>query len=315
MSSVLAAGSVLLFSQNLLLVMGSLIVIRCLDNLILVYYLNRQVKIWEPPSIASLRKLMGLAAPFAVSGVLLIIYYQVDLVMLRSLSSSAEVGFYSAAYRVVEIFSALPRVLFYVFITRFSRCYAKAPDKLSQEIYQSTCILLLAVLPVLFVASCFQQTLIAKIYGRAFAPAVGPFSIIIAGVSLNILSSLIRKALTAARQENAFPPLLMVTIALNIGMNFLLIPRLGATGAAIATLVSEFVLLLMSSNLLRSIGSKTIALCFVFVGSMGLLLVATPSLIAGGLNLGIGLAFIALSIASIGGSMYCYSRCLNEFRV
>ncbi len=310
--SVLAASLVLLLSQNLLLVMGSLVLVRCLDNLGLVYYLSRQVKIWEPPSLESLRKLLSMAAPFALSGVLLILYYQVDLVMLRSLSSSTEVGLYSAAYRIIEIFSALPRVLFYVFITRFSRCYAKAPHKLSQEIYQSTCILLMSVLPVLFIASCFQQTLISKIYGEAFAPAVLSFSIIIPSISLNILSGLIRKALTAARKEKAFPPLLITTIVLNIVINFLLIPRLGAIGAAIATLLSELTLLIMSSNLLKTVGSQTMSRCFISTGAMSLLLIGTPSLIARGLNLSLGIGLITLSITSILVSMYYYSRSLKQ---
>lgn len=102
----------------------------------------------------------------------------IDIVMLKAIAPPGEAGYYSAAYRVMEIFSALPRVIFYVAFTKFARCHAREPERLPQEIYQSTRLLLVVVLPVLLIAGFLQTSLIQMIYGNVYLPSVSSLAVL-----------------------------------------------------------------------------------------------------------------------------------------
>ncbi|MGF1493553.1 MAG: oligosaccharide flippase family protein [Microcoleaceae cyanobacterium] len=86
----LVACFVLYQTENLVLVMLTVVAVRFLDALGLFYFLNRKLDLWSPISGQGLWKLTQAAYPFAMSGVLWIIYYQVDVVMLNELSTEAE---------------------------------------------------------------------------------------------------------------------------------------------------------------------------------------------------------------------------------
>ena len=161
--SVLLSGAVLFLSRNLVWVVGTFVLVRMVDILGVLFYLSRKARIWSPLSLSGFLQTLRMAYPFALSGVLWILYYQVDVVMLKGIAPTGEAGFYSAAYRIMEIFSALPRVVFYVAFTRFARCHATEPDRLPEEIYKSTRLLLAIVLPALVAAALLQTTLVKVI--------------------------------------------------------------------------------------------------------------------------------------------------------
>lgn len=290
--TVLLTAGVLLLTQNLVWAIATLVGVRLLDNLALGYYLSRRVNLWSAPRWNSFPQAFRIAWPFALAGVLWVFYYQVDLVMLKSLAPPEEAGFYGAAYRVMEIFSALPRVIFAVFITKLSRCYVTTPEQMPQEIFKATRMVSAIVLPFLIVASFLQFFLVKLIYGDAFLPAVAPLAIILTSTSLSIFSDFLRRVLMAVRQEQLLPRLLAVTVVLNISVNAFLIPRFGAVGAASATLLSEIALFSISIWALIHVGYHQIGKLIGAIGLAGLLLIAAPALILRGLLplwVGIGL--------------------------
>ncbi|NET17661.1 MAG: oligosaccharide flippase family protein [Okeania sp. SIO1H6] len=183
--------AVLLWTNNLVLVVATLVLVRFIEILGLLYYLHRKISIWSSFNISSLRELYRVAYPFAMSGVLWVIYYQVDVLMLKAIASTGEAGFYSAAYRILEIFSALPRVVFHVAFTRFARYNASAPERLPEQIYKTTRVLLGIVLPVLIVAGFFQTTLVKILYGDAYTYSVYPLAILLPSLSIKIFASML----------------------------------------------------------------------------------------------------------------------------
>lgn len=102
--AVLVAVVVLFLSKNLVWVVGAFALVRLLDVLGLLLYLSRKALIWSPISFRGLLQTLRMAFPFALSGVLWILYYQVDVVMLKAIAPVAEAGFYSAPYKIMEIF-------------------------------------------------------------------------------------------------------------------------------------------------------------------------------------------------------------------
>ncbi len=81
--------------------------------------------------------------------------------------------------------------------------------------------------------------LIDLIYGPRYGPAAEALGILLVGIGFMFLWSMFTAVLNATNRPKI--PLLGVTLgaALNVGLNFLLIPRHGFIGASISTVLAE----------------------------------------------------------------------------
>ncbi|MEB3282413.1 MAG: flippase [Lyngbya sp.] len=289
------ATAVLFQTQSLILVVATVAIVRAVNIIGLLFYLSRQIKIWSSINHQKVINTLKVAYPFALSGVLWILYYQVDVVMLKSLSTGEETGFYSAAYRILEIFSALPRVIFYVIFTRFSRYYTTEPEKLPEQIYKAARLLVGAVLPAIVIAGFLQAWLVQLLYGEEFLASVKPLAILIPSLSIKMFGSLSEEFLVATKHEKKLPFILLGAALTNVAINSVLIPQLGAVGAALATLFSEVILCLIGLWMLRRIGYDYIGKYVSLIAAISLTIAAVPSLILNGLTVSVGIAILVPS--------------------
>jgi O-antigen/teichoic acid export membrane protein len=298
-SVVFIASTVLFVSQQLIPVVITVIIVRSLDIAGLLYFLNRKLSLVSPMSIQSFAQLFQQAYPFAVSGVLWILYYQVDVIMLKAMSTDVDAGFYNAAYRVLEMFLALPRVVFQVIFTRFAKYHANEAQRLPEQIYKGTRLLVTAVLPAIIVAICLKSIIITKLYGSEYSASISALAILLPSVSISMFGNLSQRFLQATGQEKSLPKLLLLTALVNVGINLLLIPRLGIVGAAIATLMSEVVLCLLGVWQMHHIGYQNASRQVAYIGVFGLIATGSLSLSFSGYYSIFQVVVIVVSIVGI----------------
>ncbi len=174
-------------------------------------------------------------------GLVTSLYTILDTSMLGFLSNDTQVGFYSAATRinklVVGVLSAtasvlLPRMTYYKEHDEIEKIKA-----LSQK---SISIMILLALPMAIGLIFLAKPLIYIFSGELFLDAT---------IAMNIISPIIltigiatitgSQLLPSLGKEKASLISYSVGAALNITMNTIFIPKMGATGAAIGTLVAE----------------------------------------------------------------------------
>ncbi|MBE9042421.1 flippase [Oscillatoriales cyanobacterium LEGE 11467] len=287
---------VLFLTQNLIFVVATIAILRSIDIVALIYYLNGKVDIKSSIDVNKLRQSLVLAYPFAVSGILWILYYQVDIVMLKGMAPSGEAGFYSASYRIIEIFLALPRVVFQVIFTRFARCHAHSPEQLPEQVYKANRLFITLVLPVCLGAGFLQRTLVHLIFGDAFLPSIPSLAILIPSLGISMFGNLAYRFLQATGQEKSLPPLLLVTAVFNVILNAILIPHLGGVGAAYATLLSEAMLCFLGLIFMIRAGHTRVGKLTGIISLLSLTAAACPSLILSGISPIFGVALLAASI-------------------
>ncbi|MFK8185845.1 MAG: oligosaccharide flippase family protein [Phormidesmis sp.] len=281
---------VLWLTQSLFWVVLTFALSRFLYVLGFFRYLSRRFDLRSPLSVQRSVSAFKLAMPLALSGVLWIVFYQADILMIKAISAEGQAGFYSASYRIMEVFSALYRVIFYVSFTRFSRSFmeetqqlgAKAKGQMTRQIYKTTLLLTLGILPIVLIAGLFQVTLVTRLYGETFLPSVRSLAILLPSISIFIFGELARYVILAMKQDRYLPPLLGSAVVLNIIVNLLLIPQFGAVGAAIATLVSELALTLVCLQVLIKMGYQRVGWTVSAIALVGLFVTAVPSLMLSG---------------------------------
>ena len=287
-------------TRSLLWVVGIMALIRVADTLYWFFFLKRKESLTSPVTSKRIRRSFAMAYPFAISGVLWILYYQVDILMLKALAPTAQqVGFYGAAYSIIEIFSALPRVIFSVSFPRLTKCYAQTPEQLPQKIKQSALLLIVGVLPFVTAAG-FAQTLLIKLtYGADYLPAISALSLLLPSLIMKMFASLGSYIFQATRREKLLPFVLLATVCLNVAVNALLIPQFGAIGAAIATLLSEVAFAVVGLLLIVRVGYRQIGILLLIVATLGLAIAAVPSMMIYGLSPVAAIAIMLLSGGAI----------------
>jgi O-antigen/teichoic acid export membrane protein len=205
--------------------------------------LGRNYGPWEGAADWALaRRMLREAFPFYLAGVFTLVYARADVLLLKPLSFDAEVGAYRAAGQVVEIVKQLPVLLMTATFPQLARGYQDSRAALVHTERALTGLLLgggvLLGGTLLFAAAPIITVLFGPAFGRAvpvlraLAPAV-PLAFVNCGV-LHFFVARDRGTLNLA-----FAALMVVV---NGGMNLALDRRLGAVGAAVATVATEAML-------------------------------------------------------------------------
>ncbi|HEY9887147.1 MAG TPA: flippase [Candidatus Obscuribacterales bacterium] len=291
----------LLITQNLILVIAAIVVVRAFYIAAILIYLRQRVKIAAAINWTKIKDTLQSAYPFAIAGVLWILYYQVDVVMLKSLSTEAETGFYSASYRTLEMFSALPRVVFYVIFTRLSKYQVSAPERLPEQLYKAARLLILLVIPSIAIAGLVQTQLVTLLYGSEFLASVKSLSILLPSLAVKVFGTVAEQFLQATGNERKVPKILTAAATANIAINALLIPQFASVGAATATLLSECIMATLGLRILGQIGYGKASFNLMIMTLLSFGLASLPTAIFYGLS---PLWAIAIALPSVALLLY-----------
>jgi O-antigen/teichoic acid export membrane protein len=202
----------------------------------------------SPAERDKLTTLLRRAAGFGAAAVMMALFLQADIVMIRLLLGEEAgryySGLYGVAFRLLTLLYAFPVVVQSAVIPRLYR-YAADQAMLSRA-YGILVRWSLAVSAALAgVAAALAGPLIVLLFGDEFAPAGPAFAVLAASLWLHQLNYVCGDVLYALDRQARRAWSLSAVVAFNIALNFFMIPAYAAVGAAWSTLIAEFVLFLL----------------------------------------------------------------------
>jgi O-antigen/teichoic acid export membrane protein len=175
--------------------------------------------------------------PVALGSLAVGIYLRIDQVMLHKMVSAGELGNYVAAVKVSELFEALPAAFLTTLFPLLCRA-AGQEDQFRRYLGLSFRYLLVVALGLCVVITVAARPIIQVLYGQQYAPAAKMLSILIWSEIATFFGSVVANSLVALNLQRFLVLPTAAGAAINVVLNFLLIPRFGAVGAAWATAVS-----------------------------------------------------------------------------
>ena len=187
-----------------------------------------------------------------------LIYFKIDIVMLRHLGSGLEeIGYYAAGSRLIEglIFMHLP---FATVLFREMRTRASYPKKFTPYILKL--FLLGSSSPIIIVPIgwFFSKEILRVCYGTDFIGAFPLLNLLLISFFFMIPNLVLTQATLAIDREYFYAKITCVAAVTNICLNLYLIPAMGAKGAAIGTIFTEVLLLLLIGSGILSWRRKVI---------------------------------------------------------
>lgn len=175
------------------------------------------------------------------------IYTNLDTVMLGFMKEDVDVGYYNAAVKIKTILLSLVSSLGSVLLPRMSY-YAKEnmKEKFIYTMEMSLNFTMLISFPLVVYFSAFSTECIQFLAGDGYARAVIAMQIITIAVIPNGLTGILGvQVLTAIEKEKNVLYSVIVGAILDFALNFIFIPLYGAAGAAMATTIAEFAVLVV----------------------------------------------------------------------
>ncbi len=187
---------------------------------------------------ATLATLWRRGAKVGIGGIFGMISNRSDILLLRAIRGVGETGLYGAAARVIGGIYAAGAAVSLAALPGYERSL-RTGNVRGRRIYFA----LPAVASItLLIAALTLPDVVHWLNGPAYVSAVPTMRILLFAAALQVPMFFIMKALVITHREASLPTAQGASAVVNISLNLMLMPTLGAEGAAWATLVAEGVL-------------------------------------------------------------------------
>ena len=232
------------------------------------------------------KKITLLAIPFAVSSLLYNIYYSIDIVMLTNMVGNYPTGIYNATYKLISVLTLFYSVYTAVIFPVMSKFYKNDESMLLMSFEKSIKYLLMIIIPLATSTMIYSTDIIQLIYGQQYNPASSVLSILIWTLCLLFISGAANTLLNASHKEVTVTKIYAIAAIFNIILNFFMIPHFSYDGAAITTVLSDVLIVIIQCYVIYKLGHRPNKKLYIDI----------IKIITGSIILGIVLYFLNLNM-------------------
>lgn len=176
---------------------------------------------------------------YIISGLMIVVFQQTDKIMLKFMTSAEEVGFYSSSLTCMAITgfvfmaiidSARPWVL------QGKLC---SDTEFSRRLKVLFSIVHFVSLVQSIIMTVFAKPIVSILFGQEYLPAANVLKVAVWYTTFGYMGT-IRNIWILANNKQKYLPFVNLSGALmNVVANYILIPRFGSVGAAVASLLTQ----------------------------------------------------------------------------
>jgi O-antigen/teichoic acid export membrane protein len=203
------------------------------------------VKIKLEIDISFMKKAIKIALPFAVVTLFGAIFVRIDTIMLSYMKGDAVVGWYNAAYSLTLGLNPVPLLIMNAILPLLSYSYISSKESLKMAYDKSFKYLFYLGLPLAIGTFMLADGIIFLVYGAEFVNSIVALKILAWDILIKFLYLCSSYILIATDKQKQMTMFVIATALLNIILNLFLIPSYSYIGSGIATLISEFFLLVI----------------------------------------------------------------------
>jgi O-antigen/teichoic acid export membrane protein len=182
------------------------------------------------------REFVTSVAPIGLGILLSALYFRIDLFLLEQWSGTSSVAIYNAVFRIVDALRLFPAAVLAVALPALCRATDLRP------LLRLAAPLTAAAMGTGFVLFAAAPWVVPLLYGSAYRDGIAPFRTLMFSLPMMALNYALTQQLIGWHGHRAYASICAAALAFNVALNWQLIPRLGMSGAAWATLWTEAVL-------------------------------------------------------------------------
>ncbi len=220
------------------------------------FYLRRIQGIRLRPELGQASAMLKASFPYLIVYIFLVLYTQVDIVIISLLVNEAGVGWYGAADQLFGTLLFVPTVFITAVFPALSRLYASGSDSAGRLMSKTFDLMLMLGVPIGFGVLVIANNFVVLLFGPEFAPS-GPILAIMGIVLiLTYQNILLGQFLISTDRQNRWTRVMAIATIATIPLDLILIPwcqqrfNNGALGGALAFVITEFGMMLVGLHYL-----------------------------------------------------------------
>jgi O-antigen/teichoic acid export membrane protein len=196
---------------------------------------------------------------FCIPLIAAILIFRVDLLIVNHFRGPAEAGVYAVASQVANLLTMLPAVVGTLLFPRVAS-YQDPSGEFAIRVTRHVSFVMLVMCAVV-AAGSFALPLI---YGARFVDATIQLLILLPGICLIGIEAVLVQHFVGTGLPRAIPIFWLITLAVNIGLNLMLVPVFGARGAAlVSTLSYALIFVLVTTYFWMKTGRRVAEMFFL----------------------------------------------------
>jgi O-antigen/teichoic acid export membrane protein len=202
------------------------------------------------------KSLLKESTPIAISSLGISTYTFIGPTILKYTRGDAEVGIYSAGYKLISILTLVPSTFTQVVYPIFSDFLANAKQKLGKALQDSLRVMVEISVPLAIGIILLAPRIIGVLYPPSFAEATLVLQLIIGGNAVGYLAWILYTFLLAVnRQEYCMWNSLVVALVALVA-SLIAVPRFGFRAAAVISMATDVTLFLSLLQYTMRIGFR-----------------------------------------------------------
>ncbi len=194
--------------------------------------------------------------PYFLFGICSTIYFRIGTVMLERMAPGQAVGWFGAAFRFFESLN-FPFILTVAIYPVLARSWLEISDVHRKTMQRSLEYVIVLGIPVAIGTALYSRDIVGLFFGLpAYEPTAAILQVFSAGLLFLYVDMILGTTLLSSDRQKMLVFVSVAAIPLNIGLNLFLIPYFqqnyqdGGMGAAAATVISEFAIMVSMLSLL-----------------------------------------------------------------
>ena len=191
------------------------------------------------------RALIAASLPFLLADATLVVYQQIDTIVISLVTDEATIGWYAAADTLFGSSLFVPVVLMTALLPVISEMHARDPERVTRELTRAFDSLLLFAVPIGMGTIVISKSFISVLYGDAFAESADVLAVFGVVTILTCLTILLGRVAIATGRTKFWTVLMLTAIVVSVPLDVVLVPWAdrrfdnGAIGGALAYVVTE----------------------------------------------------------------------------
>lgn len=229
---------------SLLTLLWAIVAGTFISFMMTVFFVNKYYKVELRFDWKVWKKLLKYAFPVAISNFLILIYFNIDALMLSWMKPMEEVGLYHVSYKILETFFQFMVLFIGLFVPIFTK-------SLSQKIHFKKHLqtafngVMFFGVPLLFAGILLSGDLIHFVNGAEFIAATPVMQVLFLATLFLFINHLMHNTLTVLELQRKALWIYGIGASFNILANIYAIYHYGAQGAAFTTLLSEILICIL----------------------------------------------------------------------
>lgn len=186
-----------------------------------------------------IRTIFKAAVPFALLVGFSTVYNRIDVVLITKILGYAQTGLYSAAYKFFDLLAFFPAVVSHALYPLFATLMAEGKREEIREILQKYLRFMAAIALPMGVGGTLLAIPIIGILSPEYASAA-PVLAIVVWAPVILFMYIVVNSIVVSQLTKFAMIITGVNVIINVVGNLILLPIYGIKGAAIMTIVSEF---------------------------------------------------------------------------